>query len=131
MMEEKCKEETKNKFQKNKIMSLNKFFMRKATFGTTLTIFLYILTFVFLFLLINHSTIDESLKITLISMVATFILTTSKTMLEKIFATIDYILTLLGNEQRGLHKNIGIEVEKVELDTTHESDSDDESKTST
>lgn len=59
---------------------------------------------------------DESVKITIISMVATFILTTSKTLIECIIEVVVYVMRLLGEEQRGLNKKIGIEVANVEFE---------------
>ncbi len=80
------KENTKNtnNFQKKKIISLNKFFMQQITLNGFLIIVIYIISFIFLFLLTQGIIIDEQLKISLISMSTTFILTTSKTIIEKL-----------------------------------------------
>ena len=104
-----------NQFQKKKISALNKFFMKNIIINFFILLFLYLLSFVFLFILINFPLIDDGLKISLISMIATFILTTSKSLIEKFLSFISYLFNLLGNEQHGLNKNIGIDVDKVEL----------------
>lgn len=126
-MSETQKKEDDKKFQKNKILSLNKFFMKNIGFGIALLIILYVISFVFLFILLNTTSIDDGLKISLISMIATYILTTSKSVMDKIITNIKYLLSVLGNEQRGLNKNIGIDVDKVDFDDieshVHEEDS--------
>lgn len=126
-MSETQKKEDDKKFQKNKILSLNKFFMKNIGFGIALLVVLYVISFVFLFILLNTTSIDDGLKISLISMIATYILTTSKSVMDKIITNIKYLLSVLGNEQRGLNKNIGIDVDKVDFDDieshVHEEDS--------
>ena len=82
-------------FQNNKIVALNKFFMRNIVIQTLLLFFLYTISIIFLFVLIRTADIDNSLKISLISMIATFILTTSKGMLEKIIMIIKFLISLL------------------------------------
>lgn len=107
----------KNRFQKKKIISLNKFFMHQISLNGLFILIIYIISFIFLFLLTQGIVIDEQLKISLISMSTTFILTTSKTIIEKLIAIIQFIISQLGAEQRGLNKNIGIEMDKVEFDS--------------
>ena len=107
----------KNRFQKKKIISLNKFFMHQISLNGFFILIIYIISFIFLFLLTQGIIIDEQLKISLISMSTTFILTTSKTIIEKLIAIIQFIISQLGAEQRGLNKNIGIEMDKVEFDS--------------
>lgn len=107
----------KNRFQKKKIISLNKFFMHQISLNGLFILIIYIISFIFLFLLTQGIIIDEQLKISLISMSTTFILTTSKTIIEKLIAIIQFIISQLGAEQRGLNKNIGIEMDKVEFDS--------------
>lgn len=110
----------KNRFQKKKIISLNKFFMHQISLNGLFILIIYILSFIFLFLLTQGIIINEQLKISLISMSTmstTFILTNSKTIIEKLIAIIQFIISQLGAEQRGLNKNIGIEMDKVEFDS--------------
>ncbi|HRF70650.1 MAG TPA: hypothetical protein PKV66_04395 [Candidatus Pelethenecus sp.] len=112
-------------FQNNKIVALNKFFMRNIIIQTLLLFFLYTISIIFLIVLIKTADIDNSLKISLISMIATFILTTSKGMLEKIIMIIKFLISLLGEEQRGLNKSMGIQIDKIDFDNpdSHESSS--------
>lgn len=109
--------EDKNRFQKKKIISLNKFFMHQISLNGLFILIIYIMSFIFLFLLTQRIVIDEQLKISLISMSTTFILTTSKTIIEKLIAIIQFIISQLGAEQRGLNKNISIEMDNVEFDS--------------
>ena len=74
-------------------------------------------------MLIRTADIDNSLKISLISMIATFILTTSKGMLEKIIMIIKFLISLLGEEQRGLNKSMGIQIDKIDFDSPDSHDS--------
>jgi hypothetical protein len=110
-------------FQNNKIVALNKFFMRNIVIQTLLLFFLYTISIIFLFVLIRTADIDNSLKISLISMIATFILTTSKGMLEKIIMIIKFLISLLGEEQRGLNKSMGIQIDKIDFDSPDSHDS--------
>lgn len=109
-------------FQHNKIMTLNKFFMRNMGIQTFLLLLIYILSIVCLLILINTTNIDDSLKISLISMIATFILTTSKSILDKIIVIMKFLISLLGEEQRGLNKNMGIEVDKIDFENSDSHD---------
>jgi hypothetical protein len=109
-------------FQHNKIMTLNKFFMRNMGIQTLLLLLIYILSIVCLLILINTTNIDDSLKISLISMIATFILTTSKGILDKIIIIMKFLISLLGEEQRGLNRNMGIEVDKIDFDNSDSHD---------
>lgn len=109
-------------FQHNKIMTLNKFFMRNMGIQTFLLLLIYILSIVCLLILINTTNIDDSLKISLISMIATFILTTSKGILDKIIVIMKFLISLLGEEQRGLNKNMGIEVDKIDFENSDSHD---------
>ena len=84
-------------FQNNKIVALNKFFMRNIVIQTLLLFFLYTISIIFLFVLIRTADIDNSLKISLIS--------------------------LLGEEQRGLNKSMGIQIDKIDFDSPDSHDS--------
>lgn len=110
-------------FQNNKIILLNKFFMRNIIIQTILLFLIYTISIVFLLILIRSSNIDNSLKISLISMIATFILTSSKGMLEKIIIIIKFLISLLGEEQRGLNKSMGVQIDKIDFDTPDSHDS--------
>lgn len=103
-------------FQNNKIVLLNKFFMRSIILQSILLLIIYTLSVIFLLILIRSSSIDNSLKISLISMIATFILTSSKGMLEKIIIIIKFLISLLGEEQRGLNKSMGVQIDKIDFD---------------
>ena len=110
-------------FQNNKIVALNKFFMRNIVIQTLLLFFLYTISIIFLFVLIRTADIDNSLKISLISMIATFILTTSKGMIEKIIINIKFIISLINEEQRSLNKSMGIQIDKIDFDSPDSHDS--------
>ena len=56
------------------------------------------------------------MKISLVSMIITFILTMSKSIIDKTIQIIQYIFSLLSEEQRGLNKNIGVEIDKIEFE---------------
>ena len=99
-------------FQNNKIVALNKFFMRNIVIQTLLLFFLYTISIIFLFVLIRTA-----------DMIATFILTTSKGMLEKIIMIIKFLISLLGEEQRGLNKSMGIQIDKIDFDSPDSHDS--------
>ncbi|MDE7264267.1 MAG: hypothetical protein K2N64_06370 [Anaeroplasmataceae bacterium] len=109
-------------FQHNKIITLNRFFMRNMGVQTFLLLLVYTLSIVCLLVLINTTNIDDSLKISLISMIATFILTTSKSIIDKIIVIMKFLISLLGEEQRGLNKNIGVEVDKIDFENSDSHD---------
>lgn len=115
--------QAEREFQNNKIVTLNKFFMRNIIIQTILLLLIYIISIIFLLILIATTHIDNSLKISLISMIATFILTTSKGMLEKIIVIIKFLISLLGEEQRGLNKSMGVQVDKIDFENPDSHDS--------
>ena len=105
-----------NEFEKDKIKSLNQFFMKSITHGLLFAFLLFIITVVLLLFTIIATDMDSSVKITIISMVATFVLTSSKTLMDRTVEIITYTVRLLGEEQRGFNKKIGIEIEPVEFE---------------
>jgi hypothetical protein len=107
----------KHSFESKKILSLNKFFMKHVLWGLIGSFLLFVVSVVLLIFIIVATNMDESVKITIISMVATFILTTSKTSIDRLIEVVIYIMRLLGEEQRGLNKKMGIEIEDVEFET--------------
>lgn len=107
-------------FANRKLISLNNFFMRKVILGLILSLTIFVISFVFLIVLLDRENIDETLRITIISMLATFILTTSKTLIDRIIELVIYIMRLLGEEQRGFNKKIGIETEDVDFQELEE-----------
>jgi hypothetical protein len=107
----------KQSFESKKILSLNKFFMKHAVWGLIFSFLLFIVSVLLLIFIIIATNMDESVKITIISMVATFILTTSKTLIDRLIEVVVYVMKLLGEEQRGLNKKIGIEIEDVEFES--------------
>ena len=109
--------ETTKSFQYKKISLLNKFFMKNIIIGNLYVILMFMVAVGFLVFLIFMLNLNNEIKITLISMIATFILTTSKTIIDKTTSTIQYLISLLTEEQRGLNKDLGIEIDKVELDS--------------
>lgn len=111
-------------FEKDKIRTLNKFFMRSIVYGLIFAFLLFVLTVALLLFTIMATDIDSSVKITIISMVATFVLTSSKTLMDRTVEIITYTMRLLGEEQRGFNKKIGIEINPVEFEEL----SDDEEK---
>lgn len=102
-------------FQKEKIKHLNKFFMRNVFLGSLLSILIFVLSVATLIVIVTIEGIDSGLKITLISITATFILTTSKTLIDKAIQVVSYLVVLLSEEQRGINKNLGIEIDKVDF----------------
>ena len=105
-----------SRFQKKKILVLNKFF-RKSIFINNILMFLtYVTSITFLIILLNNSNLDDGMKISLVSMIITFILTMSKSIIDKTIQIIQYIFSLLSEEQRGLNKNIGVEIDKIEFE---------------
>ncbi|MBN3490248.1 hypothetical protein JV173_01850 [Acholeplasma equirhinis] len=120
---EKETEELKNEkhaFESKKIISLNRFFMKHVLLGLMFSFLIFIVSIVLLIVIILVTNMDASVKITIISMVATFILTTSKTMIDRLIEVVVYIMRLLGEEQRGLNKKIGVDIEDVEFESLSE-----------
>lgn len=76
-----------------------------------------------LIVLIKFGQLNDELKITIITMIATFILTTSKTIIDKLISMIQYIISLLSEEQRGFSKHIGIEIDKIDFEKNDDDDS--------
>jgi len=105
-------------FQKEKIILLNNFFMKSIIKSIIFLFITFVFSIVFLFTIIEISDIDQTLKISLISMLATYTLTMSKTIIDKVLSLITYLIQLLSEEQRGFNKNIGIEIDEVEFETT-------------
>jgi hypothetical protein len=105
-----------NNFEKDKIKMLNKFFMKNILVGSITAVAMFIITVIMLIVIVKVTSIDDALKISIISMVATFIITTSKTIIEKSIGIVSFLVRLLSEEQRGLNNNIGIEIDKVDLD---------------
>jgi hypothetical protein len=105
-----------NEFEKDKIKSLNQFFMKSITHGLLFAFLLFIITVVLLLFTIIATDMDSSVRITIISMVATFILTSGKTLMDRTVEIATYTMRLLGEEQRGFNKKIGIEIEPVEFE---------------
>lgn len=120
-MEDKNKIDFKN-FQKDKIRHLNKFFMKNVIIGSLLSIAIFMISVIALIVIVNIDNIDAGLRITLISITATFILTTSKTLIEKAIQIVSYVVVLLSEEQRGINKNLGIEIDKVDFEETVNND---------
>lgn len=102
-------------FQKDKIKNLNKFFMKSVIYGTVLTFIIFILAVAILLITINTQNIDQTLKISIVSMIATFVLTTTKTLIDKLITVVTFVVRLLSEEQRGFSKNIGIEIDEVDF----------------
>lgn len=107
--------ETVFNFESQKIISLNKFFMKSVSLGLVFTFLLFILTVGLLIFTVIATNMDESVKITIISMVATFVLTTSKTIIDRTIEIVTYTVRILGEEQRGFNKKIGVEMGEVEF----------------
>jgi len=95
--------------------------MKNILMGSIFILLMFLLTVILLVVIVKVTSIDDALKITIISMVATFIITTSKSIIEKSIVIVSYLIRLLSEEQRGLNNNIGVNIEKVEfeeIDTT-------------
>lgn len=108
--------EDKLSFESKKILTLNRFFMKHIIWGLIFSILLFVMSVLLLIFIIIATNMDESVKITIISMVATFILTTGKSLIDRIIEVVIYVMRLLGEEQRGLNKKVGIEVANVEFE---------------
>lgn len=117
-----------NEFEKDKIKSLNQFFMKSITHGLLFAFLLFIITVVLLLFTIIATDMDSSVKITIISMVATFVLTSSKTLMDRTVEIITYTVRLLGEEQRGFNKKIGIEIDPVEFEELSDDNDKQEKK---
>lgn len=104
-------------FEKNKIINLNKFFMKNVFWSLIGSVLVFLMSVILLIVIITITNIDQSVKITIISMVATFILTTSKTLIDRLIEVVVYVMRLLGEEQRGLNKKIGVELNEVDFET--------------
>ena len=115
MHDNKISKQEQHDFQKDKIKNLNKFFMKSVVFGTLLTFTMFILAVIILLITINTQDIDQTLKISIVSMIATFVLTTAKALIDKLIMVVTYIVRLLTEEQRGFSKNIGIDIDEVEF----------------
>ncbi len=83
----------------------------------------FLISTIMLILLIQFGKLDNELKITIITMIATFILTTSKTIIDKLIAIIQYIISLLSEEQRGFSKNMGIKIDKIDFEKNDDTNS--------
>lgn len=105
-----------SRFQKKKILVLNKFFRKSIFINNILMFSTYVTSITFLIILLNNSNLDDGMKISLVSMIITFILTMSKSIIDKTIQIIQYIFSLLSEEQRGLNKNIGVEIDKIEFE---------------
>lgn len=112
----------KNTFTENKIKTLNHFFMKNIMIQSVLLCIIFSISIVMLIILIRLGKLEDELKITIITMIATFILTTSKTIIDKLITMIQYIISLLSEEQRGFSKNIGIEIDKIDFEKNNDID---------
>lgn len=111
-----------NSFTENKIKRLNNFFMKNMVIQTILLFFVFLTSIIMLILLTKLDKLEGELKITIITMVATFILTTSKTIIDKLISIIQYIISLLSEEQRGFSKNMGVEIDKIDFEKNEHSE---------
>ena len=109
-------------FENKKILTLNKFFMKNVLMGLLFSLLLFVLSVVLLITILSISNVDMAVKVTIISMAATFILTTSKSLIDRSIEVVTYVVKLLGEEQRGLNKKIGVEVEDVEFNETEDNE---------
>src|SRR5690554_151933 len=73
MHDNKMSKQEQYDFQKDKIKNLNKFFMKSVLYGTLLTFIMFILAVIILLITINTQEIDQTLKISIVSMIATFV----------------------------------------------------------
>lgn len=108
-------------FQKEKIIQLNSFFMKKIVFSVLISVILFLISIASLILIIYFFDIDDTIRISMISMVITFVLTTTKSIIDRIISLARYLTTLLVEEQRGLNKNMGIHIDPVEYEDSDES----------
>lgn len=61
-------------------------------------------------------------------MVATFVLTTSKTIIDRTIEIVTYTVRILGEEQRGFNKKIGVEMGEVDFGNLSEKEEEKESQ---
>lgn len=115
-----------SEFERNKITNLNSFFMKSVKNGLVFAFVLFVITVGLLLFIIIATDIDQSVKITIISMVATFVLTSSKTLMDRSVEIVTYTFRLLGEEQRGFNKKIGVEIAPVDFEELNDEQKDKE-----
>lgn len=115
-----------SEFERNKIKNLNSFFMKSVKNGLVFAFVLFVITVGLLLFIIIATDIDRSVKITIISMVATFVLTSSKTLMDRSVEIVTYTFRLLGEEQRGFNKKIGVEIAPVDFEELNDEQKDKE-----
>ena len=111
-------------FERRKISKLNKFFMRNFVLSLIFSFVLFMLTVGLLIFTIIAADVNDSLKISIISMIATFVLTTSKTIIDRVIDVATFTIKLLGEEQRGLNKKMGVEMNEIDFESLSD-DKDD------
>ncbi len=109
-----------NDFQQNKIKTLNKFFMRSIIMELLFSFLFFCISILVLYIISIKIEISIEFKITIISISITYLTSTSKDLINKILMLAEYKTELLIEEQRALNKNIGIDVDKINLDNNHE-----------
>lgn len=75
----------------------------------------FFVSIIMLISLIKLAQLQRKSRTTIITMSATFILTTSKTLIKKLIAIIQYVISLVNEEQRGFSKNISVYIEKIDF----------------
>jgi hypothetical protein len=100
--------------------------MKSVKNGLVFAFVLFVITVGLLLFIIIATDIDQSVKITIISMVATFVLTSSKTLMDRSVEIVTYTFRLLGEEQRGFNKKIGVEIAPVDFEELNDEQKDKE-----
>ncbi|MDR0934978.1 MAG: hypothetical protein LBM03_01575 [Erysipelotrichaceae bacterium] len=88
--------------------------MKNIIVGGLLTVVIFLLSVGLLFDL-NSTVLNNALKITIISMMVTFILATARSLIDKIGQIVHYLVMLSSEEQRGIPSSIGIDIEKPDI----------------
>ena len=103
-------------FSETKIKNLNRFFMRNIYVLTLLVIVLFLSTIAVLYFFLSAIEIEHEVRISLISIIITFIITSSRSLISKYISITVFLMNLLSEEQRGLSKSIGIEVNRIKYE---------------
>ena len=113
-----------NNFQKEKIKNLNQFFMKNVLIHSLSVFIVFIISIAILIIILKIIKLDQNITISIVSSIVTFTITTSKSLIDKFLSILQYLISLLTEEQRGFSKNLGIEIDKVEFEHSVNDDVD-------
>lgn len=110
----------KYKFQKDKVVKLNSFFMKNVLFSALFILLYFVLAYILMMILLGQNDMSQEFKISVISMVATFVITTSKSVIDKVLEIVTSIFSILSAEQEGLNKSLGVDLDLTPNDNVKE-----------